>query len=58
MHWPVVWGALLTLGFYVMIQKSVIDNPWITRYFASHPVEYITTTMFFVGLAALWLKGR
>ncbi|NIL96286.1 MAG: hypothetical protein GTO62_03875 [Planctomycetales bacterium] len=58
MHWPVMWGALFTLGFYVMIRKGFIDNPWITRYFASHPVEYIATTMFFVGLAALWLKSR
>jgi len=58
MHWPVMWGALFTLCFYVMIRKGIIDNPWVTRYFASHPVEYIATTMFFVGLAALWLKGR
>ncbi len=53
-----MWGGLFTLTFYVMIRKGFIDNPWITRYFASHPVEYIATTMFFVGLAALWLKGR
>jgi biopolymer transport protein ExbB/TolQ len=58
MRRPVVWGALFTLCFYVLIRKGIIDNPWITRYFASHPVEYIATTMFFVGMAVLWLKSR
>jgi biopolymer transport protein ExbB/TolQ len=44
------------LGFYVSIHKGIIDHPLIIRYFAGHPVEYITTIMFFVGFAILGIK--
>ena len=56
MRWPVLWGALATIGFYLSIRAGHIQHPLVIRYFANHPVEYIATTMFFVGLAALAIK--
>ena len=55
--WPMMWGSALWVGFYVLITKGVISHPLVVRYFAGHPVEYITSAMFFVGLAALVLKA-
>ncbi len=54
---PVVWGGLSCLGFYAVAGKSTLNHPLVNRYFESHPVEYITTFLFFVGLAALVLKA-
>ena len=56
MKWPVLWGGLATAAFYVAIRTGHLQHPLLNRYFASHPVEYIATTMFFVGLAALLIK--
>ncbi|MEK6248216.1 MAG: MotA/TolQ/ExbB proton channel family protein, partial [Planctomycetales bacterium] len=56
LRWPVLWGAAATIGFYVAIRDGHINHPLVIRYFANHPVEYIATTMFFVGLAALFIK--
>ena len=53
---PVLWGSAASFGFYYVIQSGLVQHPLIYRYFASHPVEYIATTMFFVGLACLVLK--
>lgn len=53
---PLVWGGVACLGFYALLRRGVIDNPHIVRYFDSHPVEYITCALFFVGLAALVMR--
>ena len=53
---PVLWGTAASFGFYYAIQSGLLQHPLVYRYFASHPVEYIATTMFFVGLASLVLK--
>ncbi|MDR1963723.1 MAG: MotA/TolQ/ExbB proton channel family protein [Planctomycetaceae bacterium] len=53
---PFLWGGLLSLGFYLPIHKGLIDHPLIVRYFAGHPVEYITTILFFIGVAILGIK--
>jgi len=53
---PVFWGLSAAAGFYSLIQLKVLNHQLITRYFASHPVEYVTTTMFFVGIATLVAK--
>jgi biopolymer transport protein ExbB/TolQ len=50
---PLVWGGLAALGFYALIHQGVLAHEMVDRYFASHPVEYITMTLFFIGLAAL-----
>ncbi len=53
---PFLWGGAASVGFYSLIFFGAIDGPFIQRYFTAHPVEHVTTTMFFVGLAALVLK--
>ncbi|REK18549.1 MAG: hypothetical protein DWQ37_04025 [Planctomycetota bacterium] len=53
---PVVWGSLATAIFYAPIHFGYWSNPFVVRYFASHWAEYVTTTMFFIGAAALLLK--
>ena len=53
---PLLWGSLATVGFFGLIHGGVIDDPLVIRYFTSHPVEYMETALFAVGLAALLLK--
>ncbi len=53
---PFVWGGLCCLAFYAFVVQSAAEGSKIERYFASHPVEYITTALFFVGVAALGIK--
>jgi biopolymer transport protein ExbB/TolQ len=53
---PLIWGGLACLGFYALLGQSTLNNPLVARYFESHPVEYITTALFFVGVAALVMK--
>lgn len=54
---PLLWGTLGSVAFYWLIHSHRVTDPRVIRYFASHPVEYIATTMFFVGLASLVLRG-
>ena len=54
---PLFWGLMATLSFYLLIGWGVIQNELVMRYFAGHPVEYIETGLFFVGIAALVLKA-
>lgn len=53
---PVLWGGLATAGFYSLVHFEVLQGEMIERYFASHPVEYVSAALFFVGLAALAIK--
>ncbi len=53
---PVLWGSTLCVVFYMAISRQEWDFPLIERYFASHPVEYIITFMFLVGMASLVQK--
>jgi biopolymer transport protein ExbB/TolQ len=54
---PILWGALLSLGFYGLFRYAAPNSAFFNKYFASHPVEYVATVMFFVGLAALGIKA-
>lgn len=54
---PLLWGGLLTVGFYGLIPYLPIHRELAVRYFCSHPLEYITTTLFFVGIAILAFKA-
>ena len=54
---PIFWGGLASVGFYWLIEIGLLSHWLLQRYCASHPVEYVTVTMFFVGLAALVLKA-
>lgn len=53
---PILWGILASAGFYGLIHSDLLAGEFVQRYFASHPVEYVATTMFFVGLAVLAVK--
>ncbi len=54
---PIFWGGLASVGFYWLIHIGLLSHWLLQRYCASHPIEYVTTTLFFVGLAALVLKA-
>ncbi|MFP6657864.1 MAG: MotA/TolQ/ExbB proton channel family protein [Pirellulales bacterium] len=56
LHGPVIGGFLAALAFYTLVHSDRIDSLLIERYFAGHPVEYIMTVMFFVGMAVLVRK--
>ncbi len=55
--WPVLLGAASCSVFYVLIFRGPLNLPAMHRYFAGHPVLFIETGMFFVGLSALGLKA-
>lgn len=54
---PVLWGLLISVGFYAPIETGVWNSEFVKRYFAGHWVEYVETIMFFVGVAELVLKA-
>lgn len=54
--WPLLLGAAASSIFYALIFQGQLDIPLVHRYFATHPVAFVATGMFFVGLAALCLK--
>jgi len=50
---PLLWGGLATVGFYSIIDDLPVASDLAVRYFTGHPLEYVTTALFFVGLAIL-----
>jgi len=54
---PLIWGMSAWGGFYLLLFSVSPSDSLLLRYLASHPVEYIETAMFFVGLAALVIKA-
>ena len=54
---PFLWGAGATVGFYRLIPTLPVYRDLAERYFCSHPIEYATATLFFVGIATLILKA-
>ena len=54
---PILWGAIATAAFYGLLHADVITSQFAHRYFASHPVEYVTAGLFFIGMAALAIKA-
>ena len=55
--WPICIGTSLGIGFYAILLKGSLEAPLLERYFASHPVAYVATMMFFIGLAALLVRA-
>ncbi len=60
---PIVWGAVLTAGFYALLLGGVFEtllgaeaHQFLMRYAGGHPVEYCEVAMFFVAMAALVIK--
>lgn len=54
---PLLWGGLLTVGFYQLIPYLPVQRELAIRYFCSHPLEYATAALFFLGIAILGLKA-
>ena len=54
---PFLWGLLGAAGFYGLIHGGPLGFPLVIRYFTHHPVEYMETVLFSVGLAALIVKA-
>ena len=52
----IVLGGIFSVLFYGAIHKGWITQPLVLRYFATHPIEYVITITFFVGLAILAVK--
>jgi biopolymer transport protein ExbB/TolQ len=44
------------MAFYAAINQGFLTNEMVVRYTASHPVEYVTIALFFIGLAALLMR--
>ncbi len=54
---PLIWGIFGAVFFYGLIFGGPLDIDLVKRYFTKHPVEYMETVLFSVGLAALILKA-
>ena len=54
---PILWGGAASLGFYGLIRWDVLNYQLIQRYCASHPIEYATVVMFFIGMAVLAIRA-
>ena len=54
---PVLWGGAAYAGFHALWSQGVIQSPFVLRYFAGHPVEYIETALFLIAAAALAIKA-
>ncbi|MEQ8849873.1 MotA/TolQ/ExbB proton channel family protein [Botrimarina sp.] len=53
---PLLWGGLATLAFYASLQTGLLPGKTMQEYFASHPIEYVATLLFFVGSASLVMR--
>lgn len=49
-------ATFLTVGFYLVAPDLPTVGAFVTRYFCSHPLEYISTAMFFTGVSILLQK--
>lgn len=54
--WPLVVGISACSLFYAGVYRGPWDHELLRRYVAVHPVSFIATGMFFVGMAALLLR--
>jgi len=54
--WPLVVGLAVCSVFYAIVFRGPLDIPVVHRYFSTHPLLFVVTGMFFVGLAALLMK--
>ena len=52
-----LWGGLVTWAFYAAIPHSPVAVETLDRYFTAHPLEYVTATLFFLGMATLAIRA-
>lgn len=53
---PLLVGGSAAAAFYALLPYVPVQRELLKRYFCSHPLEYVTTLLFFVGGAILLLK--
>lgn len=54
--WPIVFGLVGFWAFLFCLEQEWIKSELLVRYLNAHPVSYVATAMFFVGVASLGLK--
>ena len=54
----IVRGFILAAMFYTIAPLIPVSSGFVQRYFCSHPLEYIGTCLFFIGIGILWTKLR
>lgn len=57
LDWPMLWGLGAAWGFYGALPHLPIPQDFATRYFCGHPVEYVSTVLFCMGIALLVRKA-
>lgn len=53
---PFIWAPVITFLFYALIPCSPFERSLLVRYFCSHPLEYATAALFFLGMTILTQK--
>jgi biopolymer transport protein ExbB/TolQ len=53
---PLLWGSLATIVFYWIVRQLPGFADWGQTLFCGHPVAYATTTLFWMGIAALLIR--
>jgi biopolymer transport protein ExbB/TolQ len=56
MH-PLLWGLLVTVGFYAALDAGLVTHPVALRYLSGHWAAYGCVALFFVGVSALVIKS-
>ncbi|MEC9094774.1 MAG: MotA/TolQ/ExbB proton channel family protein, partial [Planctomycetota bacterium] len=54
--WPIAIGLVAYWGFLLSLQQGWIASELLMRYLSAHPVSYVATAMFFVGVTSLLMK--
>lgn len=54
--WPILLGLASYTAFMLLLTRQVISSELLDRYLTSHPVSYIATAMFFIGVTSLLMK--
>ncbi len=53
-----MWGAAASTVFFPLVHAGLFGRVVIPRYCTGHPVAYLETILFFLGMAALAAQGR
>ena len=54
---PFFWGAVACLIFYGALPFMPVQQDFLLRYCCSHPLEYVTIGLFFIGMSTLAFRG-
>ncbi len=53
---PLLWGTLSYILFYTSLPYIPVQQDLLVRYCTSHPLEYVTMGLFFLGMATLIIR--